>query len=57
MGIRSRKSVQAFNEEAFATRGPRLRRTLGTVQLGAFGAGCTVGAGSFSLTGEVAAHT
>lgn len=57
MGLWSRKPIEAFREEAFGSTGPRLRRTLSTIQLVAFGVGCTVGAGIFSLTGEVAAHT
>jgi APA family basic amino acid/polyamine antiporter len=52
----ARKSVDAFEAEALGEGGPRLHRTLGTVDLIAFGVGCTVGAGIFSLTGEVAAH-
>ncbi|MEA3181599.1 MAG: basic amino acid/polyamine antiporter, family [Gammaproteobacteria bacterium] len=57
MGLLSRKPIETFQEEAFGSAGPRLRRTLSTLQLVAFGVGCTVGAGIFSLTGEVAAHT
>ena len=57
MGVLSRKSIETFAEEAFGSAGPRLRRTLSTLQLVAFGVACTVGAGIFSLTGEVAAHT
>lgn len=51
-----RKPVDALTLEAQGESGPRLRRTLGVVDLVAFGVGCTVGAGIFSLTGEVAAH-
>ena len=54
MGVLSRKSIETFAEEAFGSAGPRLRRTLSTLQLVAFGVACTVGAGIFSLTGEVA---
>ncbi len=57
MGLMSRKPLSTFQEEAFGTTGQRLRRSLGTLELVAFGVGCTVGAGIFSLTGEVAAHT
>jgi basic amino acid/polyamine antiporter, APA family len=57
MGLFSRKPIGSFHEEAFGSGGPRLRRTLSTLQLVAFGVACTVGAGIFSLTGEVAAHT
>src|SRR5579872_2480878 len=42
--------------EAEGEGGPRLRRSLGAVGLTAFGVGCTIGAGIFSLTGDVAAH-
>lgn len=56
MGLWSRKPIDTFREEAFGSSGPRLRRTLSTLQLVAFGVACTVGAGIFSLTGEVAAH-
>lgn len=55
-GIWARKSVEAYAAEAEGAAGPRLQRTLGVVDLVAFGVGCTVGAGIFSLTGEVAAH-
>ncbi len=55
-GLWARKSVDTLNTEAHGTTGPRLNRTLGVVDLVAFGVGCTVGAGIFSLTGEVAAH-
>jgi APA family basic amino acid/polyamine antiporter len=57
MGMWSRKSIETFQQEAFGNTGPRLRRSLSTLQLVAFGVACTVGAGIFSLTGEVAAHT
>jgi len=55
-GMWARKSVDTLAAEAHGTSGPRLHRTLGVVDLIAFGVGCTVGAGIFSLTGEVAAH-
>ena len=56
MGIWSRKSVATLTEEAYGTSGTRLRRSLGVVSLTAFGVGSTVGAGIFSMTGDVAAH-
>jgi len=56
MGIWSRKTVEMCTEEAFSSKGPQLRRSLGVVGLTAFGVGCTIGAGIFSLTGAVAAH-
>jgi basic amino acid/polyamine antiporter, APA family len=56
MGIWSRKSVGTLCNEA-ASEGPQqLKRSLGIVGLTAFGVGCTIGAGIFSLTGDVAAH-
>ena len=57
MSIWSRKAVDTCTAEAFGNDGPRLKRSLGIVGLTAFGVGCTVGAGIFSLTGDVAAHT
>jgi basic amino acid/polyamine antiporter, APA family len=56
MGAASRKSLESCLADAFAERGSRLRRSLGVVSLTAFGVGCTVGAGIFSLTGDIAAH-
>jgi APA family basic amino acid/polyamine antiporter len=56
MGIGSRKTVDACLAEACGESGPRLPRSLGFTSLTAFGVGCTVGAGIFSLTGDVAAH-
>ena len=56
MGIWSRKSVATFTEEAYGTSGQRLKRSLGVMSLTAFGVGSTVGAGIFSMTGDVAAH-
>ncbi len=56
MGIGSRKSLDSCLEDAFAERSSRLRRSLGVVSLTAFGVGCTVGAGIFSMPGEIAAH-
>ncbi|MBS0377342.1 MAG: amino acid permease [Proteobacteria bacterium] len=57
MGIGSRKSLDSCLEDAFAEKSSRLRRSLGVVSLTAFGVGCTVGAGIFSLTGDIAAHS
>ncbi len=57
MGAASRKSLESCLQDAFAEKGSRLRRSLGVVSLTAFGVGCTVGAGIFSLTGDIAAHT
>jgi basic amino acid/polyamine antiporter, APA family len=56
MGIWSRKTLEMCTAEAFGEAGPRLQRSLGVVGLTAFGVGCTIGAGIFSLTGDVAAH-
>ena len=56
MGLSSRKSLETCLDEAFAESRARLPRSLGVVSLTAFGVGCTVGAGIFSLTGEIAAH-
>jgi APA family basic amino acid/polyamine antiporter len=52
----SRKTIEMCSAEANGETGPRLRRSLGVVGLTAFGVGCTIGAGIFSLTGDVAAH-
>jgi APA family basic amino acid/polyamine antiporter len=56
MGIWSRKSVATLRDEALGAERPHLKRTLGVVALTAFGVGSTIGAGIFSMTGEVAAH-
>jgi basic amino acid/polyamine antiporter, APA family len=56
VGIWSRKSVDTLCNEAFAEGPQELKRSLGIVGLTAFGVGCTIGAGIFSLTGDVAAH-
>ena len=56
MSFWSRKTVEMCVAEAYGEGGPRLRRSLGVVGLTAFGVGCTIGAGIFSLTGDVAAH-
>lgn len=55
-GLLRRKSVALCVAESRGERGPHLERALGFWSLTAFGVGCTVGAGIFSLTGEVAAH-
>jgi APA family basic amino acid/polyamine antiporter len=56
MSIWARKSVATLCDQAFGTGGRRLHRSLGVFELTFFGIGCTIGAGIFSLTGEVAAH-
>lgn len=56
MSIWSRKPIERLRSEAHDTGARQLRRTLGIVQLTAFGVGCTVGAGIFVLTGTVAAQ-
>ncbi len=57
MSFWSRKTIEMCAAEAYSEdSGPRLRRSLGVVGLTAFGVGCTIGAGIFSLTGDVAAH-
>jgi basic amino acid/polyamine antiporter, APA family len=56
MGIWSRKSVATLTDEAVGEGRPHLKRTLGVVGLTAFGVGATIGAGIFSMTGDVAAH-
>lgn len=56
MSIWSRKPIETLRAEAHETGARQLRRTLGIVQLTAFGVGCTVGAGVFVLTGTVAAQ-
>lgn len=56
MGIWSRKTVGTLCDEAEGKGSQRLPRSLGIVGLTAFGVGCTIGAGIFSLTGDVAAH-
>ncbi len=58
MGLWSRKTLERCAEQACSEQQPRLQRSLGIVSLTAFGVGSTIGAGIFSLTGEVAArHT
>ena len=56
LAVLRRKSVALCVAESRGERGPHLERTLGFWSLTAFGVGSTIGAGIFSLTGEVAAH-
>jgi basic amino acid/polyamine antiporter, APA family len=56
VSIWSRKPIERLYSEAHESGSHQLRRTLGVVQLTAFGVGCTVGAGIFVLTGTVAAQ-
>jgi basic amino acid/polyamine antiporter, APA family len=56
LGIWSRKTVGTLCDEADGAGPQKLRRSLGIIELTAFGVGCTIGAGIFSLTGDVAAH-
>ncbi|MFM2287666.1 MAG: hypothetical protein RL684_809, partial [Pseudomonadota bacterium] len=56
MGTWSRKSVETLKREADGGDRPPLRRSLGVLDLTAFGVGNTVGAGIFVLTGTVAAQ-
>jgi basic amino acid/polyamine antiporter, APA family len=55
MGAWSRKSIETLKREAHGGDRPALKRTLGVLNLTAFGVGNTVGAGIFVLTGTVAA--
>jgi APA family basic amino acid/polyamine antiporter len=56
LGIWSRKTVGTLCDEANSAGPQQLKRSLGIIELTAFGVGCTIGAGIFSLTGDVAAH-
>ena len=56
MGIWSRKSVGRSVRRARSKGSAATETSLGIVGLTAFGVGCTIGAGIFSLTGDVAAH-
>jgi APA family basic amino acid/polyamine antiporter len=56
LGIWSRKTVATLCDEADGAGPQKLKRSLGILELTAFGVGCTIGAGIFSLTGDVAAH-
>ena len=55
MGVWSRKSIETLKQEAHGGDRPALLRSLGVLNLTAFGVGNTVGAGIFVLTGSVAA--
>ena len=55
MGVWSRKSIETLKQEAHGGDRPALVRSLGVLNLTAFGVGNTVGAGIFVLTGFVAA--
>ena len=55
MGAWSRKSIETLKQEAHGGDRPALLRSLGVLNLTAFGVGNTVGAGIFVLTGTVAA--
>src|SRR5437868_4924365 len=55
MGVWSRKSIETLRAEAHGGERPALQRSLGILNLTAFGVGNTVGAGIFVLTGTVAA--
>jgi len=56
MGAWSRKSIETMKQEAHGGDRPALKRSLGVLNLTAFGVGNTVGAGIFVLTGTVAAQ-
>jgi APA family basic amino acid/polyamine antiporter len=57
VGAGSIKSIETLKQEAEGTsERPALRRSLGVLNLTAFGVGNTVGAGIFVLTGTVAAQ-
>jgi APA family basic amino acid/polyamine antiporter len=55
MGAWSRKSIDTLKREADGGERPALVRSLGVLNLTAFGVGNTIGAGIFVLTGTVAA--
>jgi basic amino acid/polyamine antiporter, APA family len=56
MSIGSRKTVAMCTADACGESRAHLPRSIGFLGLTAFGVGCTIGAGIFSLTGEVAAQ-
>ena len=56
MSLWSRKTLAMCTADACGESRAHLPRSLGFLSLTAFGVGCTIGAGIFSLTGDVAAH-
>lgn len=56
MSLFTRKSIRLLTAEAEASGSGTLKRVLGPFGLMAFGVGCIVGAGLFSVTGYVAAE-
>jgi basic amino acid/polyamine antiporter, APA family len=56
MSIGSRKTVAMCTADACGESRAHLPRSIGFLGLTAFGVGCTIGAGIFSLTGQVAAQ-
>jgi len=56
MSLFSKKSIATLQAEAESDGQGTLRRVLGPFSLTAFGVGCIVGAGLFSITGYVAAE-
>ena len=57
MGLWSRKSIAALQQEAAEEGEGGLRRTLSATNLTLLGIGAIIGAGIFVLTGTAAAHT
>jgi APA family basic amino acid/polyamine antiporter len=55
VGARSVKSIETLKREADGGDRPALKRSLGVLNLTAFGVGNTIGSGIFVLTGTVAA--
>lgn len=56
MGLWSRKSIHALNEDREGEVRTHLKRTLGPIHLIALGIGAIIGAGLFSITGIAAAE-
>ncbi len=56
MSLWSRKTLAMCAADAGGESRAHLPRSIGFLSLTAFGVGCTIGAGIFSLTGDVAAH-